>query len=50
VTSLAVDLCLQSDQVPNFLGNLESSFAIDLCLQMDQAPNVLGNLSEFIFC
>jgi hypothetical protein len=50
VSSLAVDLCLQLDQVPNVLGNLESSFAIDLCLQMDQAPNVLGNLSEFIFC
>jgi hypothetical protein len=44
VSSLAVDLCLQLDQVRNVLGNLESSFAVDLCLQMDQARNVLGNL------
>ncbi len=50
VSSLAVDLCLQLDQIPNDLGNLDSSFAVDLCLQIDQAPNVLGNLWEFIFC
>jgi hypothetical protein len=44
VSSVAVDMCLQLDQVPNVLGNLESSFAVDLCLQIDQAGNVLGNL------